>query len=253
MSNAAKILNAAREACKAVGSSMYEADGWRARGHGPAEPWRAVMLHDTVTPPSWSRPQLTRLLRDGYQGLPGPIANVQLERNGDAVLIAAGRAYHAGRGAWPGIGNGNAQTIGVEAANNGRPERWTDLQEAWAVAFVRASGLPTLGHKEWTSRKQDPWSVNMDAIRRLAAQPAPVPEDVMNEDQDARLKRVEEQVAGLGAAMAELSTIVADLHRSVGGRMVGNDLQRLRTSVRAIADDAGLKTEHPPVDGPVQA
>ena len=78
-------------------------------------------------------------------------------------------------------------------------------------------------------------------------------EDVMTPEQDARLKRVEQQMAGLGAAVAELATVAADLHRSVGGRMVGHDLQRLRTSVRALAAHEGLPTEHPPVDGPVQA
>ena len=78
-------------------------------------------------------------------------------------------------------------------------------------------------------------------------------EDEMNAEQDQRLKRVEQQLSGLGAAVAELSHIAADLSRSVGGRMVGNDLQRLRTSVRAIAADMDLPTEHPPVDGPVQA
>ena len=252
MTNATLMQRAARAACEAVGSRLYESEGWRARGHGPSQPWRAVMLHDTITPPSWSRQQLTRLLRDGYTGLPGPIANVQLERNGDAVLIAAGRAWHAGSGSWSGITNGNSQTIGVEAANAGRPERWTDLQLAWSVEFVRATGLSVLGHKEWApTRKQDPWSVDMNKIRRLAA--SPVEEDQMNADQDARLKRVETQLAGLGAAVAELSLVAADLSRSVGGRMVGHDLQRLRTSVRALAAHEGLPTEHPPVDGPVQA
>ena len=92
---------------------------------------------------------------------------------------------------------------------------------------------------------------HIPTVNRMAA--SPVEEDQMNADQDARLKRVETQLAGLGAAVAELSTIAADLSRSVGGRMVGHDLQRLRTSVRALAAHEGLPTEHPPVDGPVQA
>ena len=114
------------------------------------------------------------------------------------------------------------------------------------------------GHRDAPgSSTSCPGTAGMRVVRRareLLKSPAPpVEEDVMNQEQDARLKRVEQAVVGLGAAVAELSQIAADLSRSVGGRMVGSDLQRLRTSVRAIAADMDLPTEHPPVDGPVQA
>ena len=110
------------------------------------------------------------------------------------------------------------------------------------------------GHRDAPgSSTSCPGTAGMRVVRRSRELLSAPPEDEMNQEQHERLKRVEQQLAGLGAAVAELSTIAADLSRSVGGRMVGHDLQRLRTSVRALAAHEGLPTEHPPVDGPVQA
>lgn len=77
-------------------------------------------------------------------------------------------------------------------------------------------------------------------------------DDVMTDEQDARLKRVEQQVAGLGAAVAELSAVASELSRSVGGRSVSNDLRRLRISQRAIGSALNVPVDNGgPDDGTV--
>lgn len=196
MTPADQLAHAAAVACDTVGSTLHAEPGWRTRGHGITPvTWRAAMWHDTVTGPDWSRAQLTRLLRDGRADLPGPIANVQLERSGDAVLIAAGRAYHAGPGRDPlgvGVQSGNLHTVGVEAANAGAGsgERWSPEQYRWAVVFTAALEVPALGHLEWTDRKQDPWAVDMNRARTDVTE-----EDTMTPEQEDRLvARIADQV-----------------------------------------------------------
>ena len=178
-------LEAAADAARDAGFDVVAMSGWKTRGHGTTPTsCRAVMWHDTVTPDSWGAGQLRALLRDGYDGLPGPIANLGLERDGTLSLIAAGRAYHAGAGRDPigaGIESGNLHTVGLEAANagSGSGERWTDEQFECAVVATRACGVQPVGHNEWApSRKVDPWSVNMnvarDRVAGFARRPAPV-------------------------------------------------------------------------------
>lgn len=173
MTSAEQVAQAAARACEAVGSRLHVAGGWAHRGHGVTPvTWKAVLWHDTITGPTWSREQLTRLLVDGRSDLPGPIANVQLERDGTAVLIAAGRAYHAGAGRDPlgaGIQSGNLHTCGLEVANLGPNEPWTDRQYRWAVVFTAELCGVALGHYEWAKppgRKADPWTVDMRRARR---------------------------------------------------------------------------------------
>lgn len=251
MSPANRLAHAAAAACHTVGSTLHADPGWRTRGHGKTPPdWRAVMWHDTVTGPSWPRHQLTSLLVRGHPHLAGPIANVQLERHGDAVLIAAGRAYHAGPGSDPlgaNIQAGNLHTVGLEAANRGAGsgERWTDVQYRWAVAFTAALDVPALGHLEWApDRKLDPWSVDMAAARRDVTRTRQ--EDEMNPQQQAMLEQ-----AARDAAIARQQT--AEILKVLGGRQVGDDLRRIRLTDRAIAAAAGLATEHDVPDGPVPA
>lgn len=186
------MLRAAERAARDVGVRVIEVNGWKTRGHG-STPGRLLgtMTHDTVTPFSWSDAQLARLLRDGYARLPGPIANVGIGTTGNIILIAAGRAYHAGAGQWGGIPSGNLNTVGIETQCPGRPHPWNKRQYDANLAFVchlhDLAGLSektAVGHKEWArSRKVDPWSVDMAQFRRnvhhyLNPAPAPAPVEV---------------------------------------------------------------------------
>ncbi|WP_290630498.1 N-acetylmuramoyl-L-alanine amidase, partial [Aquisalimonas sp.] len=176
MSNASIIRTAASRTRADLGVTVVELAGFAARGHG-ALTIRGTMWHDTVTGTNVSRTRLGTLLRDGYVGLRGPIATVGLDRDGTLILVAAGRAHHAGSGSpTRGITSGNAQTVGLEVANRGRGsgERWTGAQYDAAVAFTAhladaAAGArrpAMLGHREWApGRKVDPWAPNLGTGR----------------------------------------------------------------------------------------
>jgi len=200
---AAPIRAAAAAAARVHGTAVRELAGFATRGHADPGRLTGTILHDTITPSSWSSSQLSALLRDGYAGLPGPIANVQLDRDGTLVLIAARKAHHAGNGSWPGIASGNANACGIEAANNGRPERWTDRQRAIALTFAtelhRAVGLDhrtVIGHREWAAgRKTDPWSLDLPMIRATISARLADPDtgdDDMTPEQARRLERIEQ-------------------------------------------------------------
>jgi hypothetical protein len=155
---------------RAVGLEVVELPGWHGRGRNMAS-IEAVVLHDTITGPSWSDSRVAALLRDGYTGLPGPLAQLGLDRQGRFWLIADGRSNHNGHGRY-----GN-NSIGVETFANGAGtpnEPWNTIQRdraaRAAAAICTHLGLPpsrVLGHKETDpARKQDPYRVDMDKIRR---------------------------------------------------------------------------------------
>jgi hypothetical protein len=155
-----------------AGLRVVEVPGWKTRGSSTFAP-KAVMIHHTATGQNWSTEKLTNLLVKGRPDLRGPLCNLQLDRDGTFRVVAAGRANHAGRGSWPGLTAGNTQTIGIEAANDGRGEPWPLAQrEAMAVGsaallrHLRASEGMLLGHKEWApKRKIDPRGIDMGLLR----------------------------------------------------------------------------------------
>lgn len=135
-----------------------------------------VVVHDTVTTRSWDDEDVCALLRDGRPGVPGPLSQLGLDRQGRFHFIADGRANHNGYGTW-----GN-DAIGIETfaagGMKGREERWNSVQEE-AAAVGSAAILDRLGlsrsrvrgHKETDpERKVDPWRVDMGAFRRRVAQ-----------------------------------------------------------------------------------
>ena len=104
-----------------AGLDSVEYPGARTRGHGdmPGTQWGVMWHHMGAA---------------GTAG-PGSIANhpslglasqLYLARDGKYTVCGVGIAYHAGRGAYPGLPTNNANpfTIGIEAENSGT-EGWT--------------------------------------------------------------------------------------------------------------------------------
>lgn len=153
-----------------AGGTVVEVDGWQHRG-GDLSEIRAVVCHHTATRPSASNDAVARILRDGRSDLPGPLAQLGLDRDGHWWLVAAGKANHNGFGQY-----GN-QTVGIEAFNDGVGEPWPGVQvEAWAqgcAAICRHLGLPVdrvLGHRETDpGRKVDPKGLDMGWFRQQVA------------------------------------------------------------------------------------
>jgi hypothetical protein len=160
---------------RAAGLNVVEIGGWQNRGHGNMSDIRGVLLHHTAGSASGNYPS-QNVVVNGRTGLPGPLCNLGLARDGTWIVVAAGLAYHAGTGyvSWCGRDNGNNHLIGVEAESTGRGD-WTPAQldsyPRGVAALLRYLGLGrdrALAHKEWApSRKIDPagWPGDMARFR----------------------------------------------------------------------------------------
>ncbi len=157
-----------------AGLKVAEVPGWQNRGRpSPMKAVKGVMCHHTVGPKNGNMPSL-KVLTDGRSGLPGPLSQLGLGRDGTFYIIAAGRCNHAGKGNWKGETDGNGCFIGIEAENTGS-EPWPDVQldayrrgVAAILAHIGASEEMCCGHKEYArpeGRKPDPHTVDMDQFR----------------------------------------------------------------------------------------
>lgn len=161
------------DALRSAGLRVVEEPGWRQRGHGDFLDLRGVLCHHTAG----GGPNDYIVVRDGRQGLPGPLAQLVLERDGTYRAIAVGVCWHAGRGSWPGwpTDNANFHVIGIEAVNTGTgsqpwPTVQLDAYKRGAAALLegmrRGSG-DCVAHREYSSEgKIDPWGIDMNAFRR---------------------------------------------------------------------------------------
>jgi hypothetical protein len=204
------------DACRASGLPVIEVDGWQTRGAlDKAGRPRAldrvagIICHHTATPASLKGdyPSLA-VVRDGRAGVSGPLAQVGLGRSGAVYVVAAGKANHAGVGAWPGL-VGAVDTIGVEAESPGDGS-WTAAQldaYPWVCrSLARHYGVPArmvIAHREWAlprGRKPDPVGIDMTRLRAFVAS-APTPtqpeEKDMTPEQALQLARVENAVNAL--------------------------------------------------------
>ena len=157
---------------RAEGLKVIEHDGWRNRGHGDFADIRGVLCHHTAGggPNDW------RIVQNGRPDLPGPLAQLVLERDGTYRVIAVGVCWHAGRGSWSGwpTNNANFHTIGIEAVNDGVGQPWPGVQidayKRGCAAILRRIGRGAgdcVAHREYSSEgKIDPAGIDMAAFRR---------------------------------------------------------------------------------------
>jgi N-acetyl-anhydromuramyl-L-alanine amidase AmpD len=143
-----------------------------------------VMCHHTAGGLKGNMPSLGvvtngRPPKNGKPGLPGPLAQLCLGRDGTFIVVAAGRCNHAGNGNWQGLSTGNTSFIGIEAENTGlENDPWPSIQlEAYArgvaaiLKKIKADAIMCCGHREYAlpqGRKPDP-SFDMVAFRRQVA------------------------------------------------------------------------------------
>lgn len=114
-------------------------------------------------------------IRDGRPDLPGPVSQLHIAPDGTVTVVAAGVAWHAGEGSYPGLptNGANFRTIGIECAwprdtsitpATQTRERWPDPQiiamRDTVAAILAKLGYGTervIGHKEWAGRAQGKW------------------------------------------------------------------------------------------------
>lgn len=163
-----------------AGLKVAEIPGWQGRGRAEMGRVLGTLLHHTGGPATGNMPSLGTLI-DGRSDLPGPLAQLGLGRDGTWYVIAAGRANHAGAGAWKGVTTGNTNFIGIECENSGRREDlpWPAVQmlalRQGVAALLRHAGREAdwcAGHREYAlpaGRKIDPL-FDMAAFRRDVAE-----------------------------------------------------------------------------------
>ena len=161
-------------ALRRYGLTVETVAGWETRGSTTFNP-RGVVCHWTAGPKTGDRPSL-RICIYGRTGLPGPLCNVFLTRAGVAVVVAAGRANHAGTGGWNGL-TGNSSVFGIEAEASGN--EWTEAQRSAyprvVAALVDLAGgnvANVCGHYEWATpagRKVDIAGYTMELMRAQVA------------------------------------------------------------------------------------
>lgn len=163
--------------CRAAGLTVVEIPGWKSRGRpGRHDPVGLVVHHTGGTPDS--RDYINWMALEGRptEGIPAPLAQLGLSRKGVVYMMAAGRANQAGKcravGGWLKAGDGNAQTVGIEAMNTGK-EGW-DTQQYRAYVTLSAiicdvQGWPAsrvVAHRETsTTGKWDPGLLDMPRFR----------------------------------------------------------------------------------------
>ena len=159
------------ELLKAFGVDTREFSSWKQRGHGDFNVIWGVMVHHTG-----GNNASAGSIAYGRPDLPGPVSQIHVDRNAVATVVAAGIAWHAGTGAYPGIqtNNANAVTIGIEANSDGVtpwPPKMLDAYYRICAAICWYLGLPAsrvIGHKEWAKAqgKWDPGLIDMVVFRR---------------------------------------------------------------------------------------
>lgn len=174
---------------------VLEFPGWRTRGR----PWAFVNVHGEVVHHTGSDIQSDDYLNFLFvrgrpeDGIPGPLCHVATDMDGDVHLGAIGGANHAGRGSsaslqrvinedprnlqaeiepGPDNSDGNVSYYGNEVRYDGNPGmRAAQYHSALLVSAARCDfhkwgPESVIGHREHTSRKDDPGHCPMDKYRR---------------------------------------------------------------------------------------
>lgn len=161
------------------GLIVHEQPGWQTRGHGDVGPTKGVLCHHTAGPLKGNAPSLG-VVTKGRPDLSGPLAQLHLARDGTFTIVAAGLAYHAGKGNWQGITSGNTNFIGIEAENTGLKNDWpwpavqmASYAKGVAAILTHVGAKPIMcaGHFEYAlpqGRKGDPSFVigNRDQLKK---------------------------------------------------------------------------------------
>lgn len=162
---------------RAGGLTVVEHAGWQTRAADGSWTPTFGVVHATAAPASQADDTQVRIVRDGREGLPGPIANACVDRLGRWHVLAAGRCNTTLVGtAGPYEGLGNSYALGIEACNDNLGEPWPPVQyhayaAGWAAICRRLGWAASrlVGHKEHTpGRKSDP-TFDMTQFRAVVA------------------------------------------------------------------------------------
>ena len=207
------------DALRDEGVTVVEHPGWQTRGNATFAP-RGVVCHHTGGPAHGDAPSLGTCVA-GRSDVPGPLCHVVLARSGRAIVIASGRANHAGKGGWRGL-VGNTAVFGIEAEHTGNPrDPWPaaqiDAYHRVVAAMCRGGAgvapIPTsmiCAHRERApGRKPDPVGIDMNAFRSTVADllshpPTTTEDDDMTPEDRQLLQSARDEAAAAGLRAQEL-------------------------------------------------
>ena len=200
---------------RSAGLKVEEVPGWKTRGTEMTDV-QAIICHHTAGPASGNYPSLGTV-RNGRPGIPGPLSQLGLGRDGTWFVIASGRANHAGitSKSW----QTSSHSIGIEAEAQGTGVKadWPAVQmrsyERGVAALAKAYRVPidrVLGHKEIAAghqggpvngRKIDP-SFNMNTFRAAVAAGPEREEPDMDATQAKQLSEIRALIGELHTGIA---------------------------------------------------
>lgn len=161
---------------RGAGLVVEEQPGWQSRGRSDGFQPDGVMWHHTASALGKDAPSLG-IVTNGRPDLPGPLCHVLITRSNICIVIASGKANHAGTGSWLGIKDrGNSTKYGIEVENTGynssEPWRLDQLATlAKATAALINNDVSRVEeccmHKEYTSRKIDMHTISGADMRTL--------------------------------------------------------------------------------------
>lgn len=223
------------DALRRRGLRVEVVPGWETRSAGSFHPKGAV-AHWTAGPRgTTTRPSLNVVV-NGRPDLPGPLCNVYGARDGVAVVVAAGRANHAGTGGWRGL-VGNSAVFGTEmegadAADFTPAQRWSYPRIHAAYCDLGGFGPEmNCGHSEWAGpRKVDINGYTPDVLRRdIAAvlngdDDMPTAKEIVDELLSRRVPTRLPQDVGRTVPLLDVLTDTQLNARSAGQQVWGYDI-----------------------------
>ena len=184
------------------GLTVIASSGWENRGRSSDVNYWATLCHHTANPNDNDD-----ILINGRPDLSGPLCNWALHEYGDWVLIASGRANHAGEGTLP-----SSESYGVEATG---PQDYPDkygtaafpnnydsyvVGVACILAVMGGDTGDVFGHKETATppgRKIDPY-FDMGQYRGAVKEAEPGEEEDLKDDERKWLKALYDETVTTG-------------------------------------------------------
>lgn len=222
---------------KDSGLTVLASSGWENRGKSSSVNYWAVLAHHTANPNDNDA-----LLINGRPDVSGPLCNWALHEYGDWVLIASGRANHAGEGTLP-----SSESYGIEATG---PQDYPDKYgpsafpnnyqsyEMGVACILAVTGGDTgdlFGHKETATppgRKIDPY-FSMDTFRSGVKSEDPGqgnPEDDMDSSEHKWLREIYIALQAEGTA--------GDLAKSM--EILYARVRKVEDGIDLICDNLGI-------------